>query len=447
MAHDTSDARNFAGWVRGDHLGLSIPAEPQDLKAAGPAFLTAAFRASGMLSPENAVTEIVRFDELAIGGTGRKLILSVAYDRPENDLPTDLFVKFSRNSADPSRDRLRRHMREEIMLALVSRDPRFPVRVPRCMFADFQEETGTGILITERVLYGEDGVEPCHVKCQDYDLDDPLDHYRTIVKALASLAGAFKAGAFPEEIHRFFPPDSPNIFDKYRTPSNHGQVLAKIDAIEAFGAKYPNLVYRGGNGDLLFDKIRADLQIIFEEEDSIRDVMLRDRDYISLCHFNVNIDNAWFWTDDEGHRHCGLLDWGMVGQMHVGQALWGSLSGAEAEVWDDHIDDLVAEFIDRYRAAGGPALDAGKLKQDLRLFAIFMGLASLLDAPARILHEIPELRADATRFDREFDLHENARVQLHILNNVLRIWEQFDFSQMRSTLLRTCRTACDETAT
>jgi hypothetical protein len=425
---DTIDRRRFAGWAPGDHLGRDFPAEPADLSAGGTAFLTAAFRASGTLPPDNAVARIVRFEELAVGGTGRKLILSVNYERPDADLPTELFVKFSRNSDDPARDRLRRHMREEIMLALASRSPGFPVRVPRCMFADFNEETGTGILITERVLYGQGGVEPCHVKCQDYDLDDPLDHYRTIVKALASLAGAFKADAMSEDIHRFFPAGSPNIFDNYRIPSRDA-ILAKIDGIETFDREFPHLIYRGKGPGSLLEKMRSDVDVIVENERSLRAAMLGDPGHVSLCHFNVNIDNAWFWSDGEGNRHCGLLDWGMVGQMHVAQAIWGSLSGAEAEIWDDHFDDLIAEFVRQYRASGGPALDTHLLRNHVLLLAVFMGLSSLLDAPARILHEIPDLQPEATRFDRAFDVHENARVQLHILNNVLRIWEKLDLSE------------------
>jgi hypothetical protein len=423
-----SEPRSFAGWVRGEHLGLDVPAEPADLHAGGPAFLTQAFRVGGALPSDNAVASIKRFDELAVGGTGRKLILSVSYERPDSDLPTELFVKFSRNSQDPARDRLRHHMREEIMLALVSRSADFPLHVPRCMFADFDEASGTGILITERVRYGEGGVEPCHVKCQDYDLDDALDRYRTIVRALAALAAAFKADALPAEVHRYFPAGSPNIFEKYRVPPQDA-VSAKIDAMEAFGKEFPELLFSGSGTGLLFDKIRADLRVILPQEREIRAAMLRDGDYVSLCHFNVNIDNAWFWKDEAGKRHCGLLDWGMVGQMHVAQALWGSLSGAEPEIWDDHLDELIGDFVERYRVGGGPLLDADTLREHLMLLAVFMGLASLLDAPARILHEIPGLRPDATRFDPEFGMFENARVQLHVLNNVLRIWERLDLSR------------------
>jgi hypothetical protein len=38
-------------------------------------------------------------------------------------------------------------------------------------------------------------------------------------------------------------------------------------------------------------------------------------DYLALCHWNANADNAWFWQDADNALHCGLLDWGCVGQM------------------------------------------------------------------------------------------------------------------------------------
>jgi hypothetical protein len=35
-------------WVTGDHVGLSMPADPDALRSGGAAFLTAAFRAYGV---------------------------------------------------------------------------------------------------------------------------------------------------------------------------------------------------------------------------------------------------------------------------------------------------------------------------------------------------------------------------------------------------------------
>ena len=61
-----------------------------------------------------------------------------------------------------------------------------------------------------------------------------------------------------------------------------------------------------------------------------------------MSHFNPNIDNAWFWRDASGALGCGLLDWGRVRQMNVAYALWGSLCGAGLDIWDTHLDELLA---------------------------------------------------------------------------------------------------------
>jgi hypothetical protein len=94
--NDTADR-----WVTGDHFGLPIPADPAALRAGGTTFLTQAFRASGALTADNAVSRISRFDEVPGGSTGRKLLLRVEYDKPDADAHTDLFVKFLPRSAQP----------------------------------------------------------------------------------------------------------------------------------------------------------------------------------------------------------------------------------------------------------------------------------------------------------------------------------------------------------
>ncbi len=84
-------------WVAGDNFGLHIPADPEALLAAGPEFLTSAFRTSGVLDPNNSVTAIVESTEFFDGGSGKKLKLVVAYETPDSALPVRLFVKFSRH--------------------------------------------------------------------------------------------------------------------------------------------------------------------------------------------------------------------------------------------------------------------------------------------------------------------------------------------------------------
>ena len=114
-------------WAPGEMLGPPIPAHQAALQDGGCAWLTEAFRATGALGGDNRVVRITEFAERLGGGTGRKLLLSVEYERPAPELPTALFAKFSRDPDDEVRDSLRHQMESEVRFALLSRTPGFPV--------------------------------------------------------------------------------------------------------------------------------------------------------------------------------------------------------------------------------------------------------------------------------------------------------------------------------
>lgn len=145
-------------WIRGDSIGLDIPAHSAALSAGGEAFLTRAFRAACSIPQDNSIKRISKCEEISGGSTGRKLLLSVEYTKPSAELHNDLFVKFSRDFDDEIRDRTRNQMELEVLFALLSRSPQFPIAVPTCYFADYHHDSGTGILITQCVPYGRDGV-------------------------------------------------------------------------------------------------------------------------------------------------------------------------------------------------------------------------------------------------------------------------------------------------
>ena len=90
-------------------------------------------------------------------------------------------------------------------------------------------------------------------------------------------------------------------------------------------------------------------------EHSVARQLAADTDYVALCHWNANVDNAWFWREAAtSGLHCGLMDWGCVGQMNLGMALWGAMSGAETDLWDRHLDELLQRV--RHRSRAGVAV-------------------------------------------------------------------------------------------
>lgn len=410
-------------WVTGDRSGLSLPADPASLRDGGARFLTDAFRASGVLNDGNAVTGITTFTEVHGGSTGRKVVLSVEYAAAGPH--TDLFVKFSRDLDNPIRDRGRTQMEPEIRFASLSRTPGFPIVVPTTLFGDYHRQSGTGILITQRIRFGENGIERQYDKCRDYEMPEPLEHYRALLTALARLAGTHRSGRLPASD---FPPDVRAATVGERAPLSPEKLDHRLHQLAEFAETHPGLLPANVRTPEFLTRLRDDVARLAAHEDTITRQLADDNDYVALCHWNANIDNAWFWRDADGVLHCGLMDWGCVGQMNVGMAIWGAMSGAETELWNVHLDDLLGLFAVEVQRHGGPRLDPARLRRHTLLYAAAMGVAWLLDVPALIRRRFDA--APRTRADPRIRDDESVRAPLQMLCNLLSAWERYRVGEL-----------------
>jgi len=422
-------------WVRGDMSGLQIPAHSSALRVAGESFLTQAFRASGALAADNRVVAITQFEEWLGGSTGRKVLLSVVYERPASELHTRLFVKFSRDFDDPIRDRSKRQMQSEVQFACMSRLPGFPIAVPACMFADYHQESGTGVLITQRIAFGTEAIERHYEKCLDYEMPQPFEHYKALIRSIARLAGTHKAGALSDDVARQFPFDANRLSVSERAPYTATQLRNRVARYSDFAARFPQLLPPDIASPTFIARL-ADAVVRFPEHESAIKQFLHSRpEFIALCHWNANVDNAWFWRNARGELECGLLDWGHVSQMNVAMALWGSLSAADIELWDCHFEELLALFVAEFRHCGGPALDVEELKLHLWLYIALMGLAWLLDVPALVQAQMPCLAEVESRVDPRLKENEAARVRLQMMSTFLHLWNTHDFPAVLARFL------------
>lgn len=405
----------------GDRYGLPFPADPAALLSGGASFLTDAFRASGVLR-ENSVARISDFRKISGGSTGRKVVLSVEYDRPAADLHTDLFVKFSRDLDDPVRDRGKTQMESEVRFASLARAPQFPIAVPRPQFADYHGRSGTGILITERINFGVNGIERQYHKCLDYEMPAPLEHYRALLTALARLAGTHRSGRLPAEHTAHFPLDVQAATVGDRPPLSMERLERRVHQLAEFIGTHPGLVPAGVGSSEFLARFADEAPRLALFEDAVADHLAADADYVALCHWNANIDNAWFWRDGDGTLRCGLMDWGCVSQMNLGMALWGAMSGAETEMWDAHLDDLLDLFVEEFHRYGGPHLEPERLRRHTLLYAGVMGVAWLLDVPALIRKRFDV--APISRTDPRIREDESVRAPIQMLSNLLLLWQR-----------------------
>jgi hypothetical protein len=414
-------------FVIGERTGISIPASADALLAAGPEFLTRAFHAFGSLPADNSVVGIFDVEPFSGGNSGHKLRLSVEYAKSDAALDTRLFVKFSRDFADPFRDRRRYELEAEVRLALLSRHPAFPVTVPRAWFADFDSGTGTGFVIYEAIAFGEDGIEPCHVKCMDHELADPLKYYRATVTALARLVAAHKSGALAPLADELFPFDLPTALADLPIPLSEDQLREKVATYGALARQCPRLFSENIRSEAFIARLERDAVRILRHQDDVRRFLYGDPDFYALAHWNTNIDNAWFFRGAEGALRCGLLDWGMVRQMNVMLALWGGLSVSQTSMLREHLDELQELYAREIETHGGPCLDRGLMRLHFDLSLALVGLSMMIDVAQLISSRVPEAAEVSGLNDPRILADTVVHGFLSCSLNFLDLWERHDF--------------------
>lgn len=410
-------------WVGGEIFGFDIPADAATLISGGTDFLTRAFHASGALTADNRVSRITKAEEFLGGGTGRKLLLTLAYELPAPDLPEQLFIKFSRNFDNELWDRARFQMISEANFAVLSRSPGFPVRVPACMFADVESTSGTGLVITECITYGRDGVEALYPKCLDYTVPEPLEHYRAILKGLAKLSGAHRAGRLSPEFDSKFPYHDKQASAVFAIGIAQEKLIQRANRMFDFIVRYPKLFPSNVRAPEFREQFIGDIPDLVAAEDRIREILYGNREFIAFAHWNANIDNCWFWRDLEGALQCGFMDWANAGQISVAQSISGAISGAEPYIWNEHLDELLSVFIHEYAAQGGPLLGLDQMRLRILLIVAVSGVTHAMGAPIAITRDIEKIDAVESYRDACFREHENARIQLHMMTKMLNVWQ------------------------
>lgn len=427
-AHDDASTER---WATGDIFGVRIPADLESLLDGGAAFLTEALRAAGTLGPAGRVATVVHAEPFVGGGTGTKAIVEVRYEgHGSTDLPEQLFVKFSRNFANPIEDRGRFMMASEARFAVLARNG-FPVPVPQFVFADVEASSGTGLLVTARIPYGTDGVEPVHPKCLDHLLPDPVANYAAILRGQARMAGAHIAGQLPPEFDAHFPSD-PTV------ASAISSVLAPVETLERWADRMFDFVDRHPHlfeGDLV-DRARFlhDVPRVHARRDAVADALGQMPESVGFAHWNANIDNCWFEPDDHGDLVAGFIDWANAAPAAAAQAAMGALSGAPASLWREDLDELLVVYVDEFARTGGPELDVDQLRRNLLLLHATSSLGFAMGAPIAIEREIADVDALTGPTDEQFLVHENARIQLHMMTNLLVNWQTFALGDLVASL-------------
>jgi hypothetical protein len=207
------------------------------------------------------------------------------------------------------------------------------------------------------------------------------------------------------------------------------ELEAELDRCFAFADAAPQLLPAEVCTPAFRAQMVDDASAIHAHEAGLQRFLISDPRMIALCHWNAHVDNCLFWRDGSGEVQCGFIDWGRVGQITFGSILWGALSAAHHDIWDRHLDDLLALFLAEYEEAGGPKVALADLQQHLALHMAAMGVARVLAFPEIIQFRLPACVTAEGPYDPMFwpvavDAARNCR-QVYV--NFLQHWRRQDF--------------------
>lgn len=382
---------NYMNNEPGTRYGFKFPHSIEQLesKEYGAAWLTKAFRASTVLGADNSVKKIVSVKQLGGGGAADKALVVLEYANPSPDLHEKIFMKFPypmegarRSDRMNSSALLQQDCMEVDALRLL--EASLPFRVTKYYYADISPVTSNFISLTEFVNYGDPKkplkdfvpweVEPPYEKfLDDEQWTDPWEYYKEMTRAVATMAGYFKAGKFGE----------PSAIEKYFPNSKWGLPQGPMMDERTFQMKMKmGVEFITQSAKVLFppDTITPEAMKEWQDVMNISNAYTAELAYFShghehdnymvLMHGNMNADNTFWTRDEDGKLHIGVVDWGGLGVGAFPQKLWWCNYAAEFHFFEKHLDEMLKLFCDTYKESGGPEVDLADVKFHFLMSAV-----------------------------------------------------------------------------
>mmetsp|Transcript_72509 Transcript_72509/g.132490 ORF Transcript_72509/g.132490 Transcript_72509/m.132490 type:complete len:613 (+) Transcript_72509:53-1891(+) len=389
---------NHSKRSNGMFYGFEFPWSEDLIADFGPEWLTKAMHASQTLADDNEVVEIITGGrKITAGNNGAKALFEVRYKRSDPDLDTKLFAKLPYPMIPATKtDRISSSVYKQPMdWSEINTyrlfEANLPFKTPKYYFGDISQTTSNFCLILARIPFAEFSglskkklkpfeVEGPYDKCKDWMLKSPgVEYYKVIVQKISMIAGAYRSGKFaPEEVIKggcmVFDTSSPDFREsckrmsvdpkQYKTTAATGynflaniagRLYPKYCQDREFERKYTKMA-------MLLNAYAGDIQ--YWKEGPTCEY------FRGIGHMNLNIDNAYFWRNDNDELDCGVLDWGGFGINNLAHKIWWSMNCSEYEMIRDSSDSLLKVALRTYKEWGGPDVDFEYFKMTFMIVAM-----------------------------------------------------------------------------
>eukprot|EP00747_Dinoflagellata_sp_TGD_P098444 gnl/TRDRNA2_/TRDRNA2_167454_c0_seq1.p1 gnl/TRDRNA2_/TRDRNA2_167454_c0~~gnl/TRDRNA2_/TRDRNA2_167454_c0_seq1.p1 ORF type:complete len:691 (+),score=142.20 gnl/TRDRNA2_/TRDRNA2_167454_c0_seq1:207-2075(+) len=460
------------GWQEveaGMFYGIEFPLNAEMLLEWGPKWLTRAFHAANTLPKTNKVTRITmeKKRKITTGNNGNKFLFEVEYLDDTPDLHKKLFCKIPFPCAGATKtDRISSSVNkqpQEFYEINTSRllESALPVAIPRFYYGDISNVTSNWILITERIEFKDYDtnfgrpidkkkkpllpyeIEGPYDKCIDHNLRGPDDeYYMLLVKTGAKIAGMYKAGYFgSEEMLKagfggpFAPIDRTDLWQmkpNEATGDIPGNIQAKLTTAVKFISETAQVLFPPFVKDESWaESFKSTVMTLNAYAKEIDYWKHSNPDYTALCHTNLNVDNVYFWRDENGELDVGVFDWGGMSATCLGHKLWWWLYCMDYEPLQANWKRYLDVFIATYKEHGGPELQRSELEMQFILTSMEQ-MIGLIGAVPLILKTVPthawmeiEDRWDR-RIAENIDGKSSIRLYLHVMHSIIRIMNDMD---------------------
>lgn len=458
----------------GMFYNINFPFSAELLHKMGPVWLTQAFHSAGTLDKQNRVTQVI-LDQRAItaGNNGAKFLFEVRYADQTPDLHTKLFAKAPYPMTPATKtDRLSSSVYKQPMdfgelntYRLL--ESKFPFKIPKFYFGDISNETSNFILICEALQYKElDGVnkevqlkpyeiEGPYEKCKDYELrGDPKEYYMLLCQQMAKMGAVHKTGKLcSDEVEdRSFKslsivasiedPRAWGVNPSGSTGEDPRTLSKKIESGYRFIADTARALYPQYVTEHTFEqKFTTALMTVSAYRAELNYWKHMHPDYNAMGHQNLNIDNAYFWRDEDGNLDCGVLDWGGFMQSCVGHKLWWLMNCGDFDHIQSNFADYLDTFITTYAGHGGPMLDFERLRKMVIITALENFFQMILAIPnsLKMCSAKEFLTIESFRDPRiagDIDGKSTLRTTVNVINNGIRVLQEMQGAELLDDWIR-----------
>merc|ERR1712232_1021433 len=123
----------------------------------------------------------------------------------------------------------------------------------------------------------------------------------------------------------------------------------------------PRLFTKQGKDKSLLAKLSDEICKVAPYFENIRNFISADSRFVAAMHMNLQADNAYFWPDEHGDLDVGVFDWCGFNRSAYPLNFMGCLSGAEADLLDEHEEGLMRYFCTELERYGGPHVETEEL--------------------------------------------------------------------------------------